>query len=535
MRTPDSDRFRSLRPAAPNFAAGLVLPCILLACVISRPAAAATWVVRPDGSGDAPTIAAAMDSAVAGDTVLLESGIYFEHDIRVKSGITLQGQAGHAQETVIDAERLGRTLICDCVDGTTQIRELTVRNALVSGDGGGIHCKGGWPLLVERVFIEECSAVRGAGFFSEDGGPRFTSCTLSENAASGEGGAFYCGGLCCPEFTDCVFAENVAARGGGGLISADYLSLQGLWPRVTHCHFLENRAERGGALTTRPHALVLIEGCRFTRNSALQGGRAGGAIFTTSSLMLDACTFTQNRAHRGGAIYTGGGGGFGAWNSLFEANWATDDGGAVYLDGALANVRESSFMLNSAPNGTGGAVCCYQRACLHLTECLCTENVAATGGALSSLHWSNANLTSCTLALNSATSSARAGAGLHLDRYSSARAVRCIIADSRAGAAVACESGDRARLSCCCVSGNKGGDWIGCIAAQVGVDANLSRHPLFCSPESGDYSLYRTSLCLPRYSGGCDLIGAFGQGDCESPARRVSQTMSWAMLKARYR
>lgn len=504
MRTPAAPRFR-IRPPPTSFPpVGLAFSCILHLCVFGGPVAAATWILQPDGSGDAPTIQAAMDSAAAGDVVLLGPGTYFEHDIRVKSGIILLRLEGHPKDTVIDAQQLGRGLICDGVDATTRIREITVRSATAAGDGGGIHCKGGASPRIELVFVEGCSATRGAGFFCEDGGrPELTSCTFSENVASGEGGAFYCAGTCCPRFTDCLFRENAGAR--------------------------------GGALTTRPHAFVILEECSFTRNSATQGGQAGGAIFTTSSLALESCTFTQNRAHRGGAIYAGGGGGFSAWDSLFEENWATDDGGAIYLDGSSASVRGSSFRLNSAPNGTGGSICCYQRAFLHLTECLCTENLAATGGVISSLHWSNASLTSCTLALNSATSSARAGAGLHVDRYSSARAVCCIIADSRAGAAVACESGDGARLSCCCVSGNRGGDWIGCIADQVGVDDNLALRPLFCAPQSGDFSLYRTSPCLPRYSHGCDLIGAVGQGNCESPARPPSHPLSWAILKARYR
>ncbi len=35
-----------------------------------------TWYVRTDGTGDAPTIQAALDSAQAGDTVLVGSGIH---------------------------------------------------------------------------------------------------------------------------------------------------------------------------------------------------------------------------------------------------------------------------------------------------------------------------------------------------------------------------------------------------------------------------------------------------------------------------
>jgi len=37
-----------------------------------------TWYVRNDGTGDAPTIQAAVDSAAAGDTVLIGLGLKLE-------------------------------------------------------------------------------------------------------------------------------------------------------------------------------------------------------------------------------------------------------------------------------------------------------------------------------------------------------------------------------------------------------------------------------------------------------------------------
>ena len=48
------------------FAAALVT--VALGAVLPGRADARIWVVHEDGTGDAPTIAAAMDSAVAGDT-----------------------------------------------------------------------------------------------------------------------------------------------------------------------------------------------------------------------------------------------------------------------------------------------------------------------------------------------------------------------------------------------------------------------------------------------------------------------------------
>jgi len=45
----------------------------LSSCMVSE-TAAETWYVKVDGTGDAPTIQAALDSCVTGDTVLLVNG-----------------------------------------------------------------------------------------------------------------------------------------------------------------------------------------------------------------------------------------------------------------------------------------------------------------------------------------------------------------------------------------------------------------------------------------------------------------------------
>jgi hypothetical protein len=57
--------------------------------------------VRADGTGDAPTIQAGIDSAAGGDTVLLGPGEYFTYEtIVLKSGVSLVGELGPS-ETII--------------------------------------------------------------------------------------------------------------------------------------------------------------------------------------------------------------------------------------------------------------------------------------------------------------------------------------------------------------------------------------------------------------------------------------------------
>lgn len=62
-------------------------------------------------------------------------------------------------------------------------------------------------------------------------------------------------------------------------------------------------------------------------------------------------------------------------------------------------------------------------------------------------------------------------------------------------------------------------------------DTMTVEDPLFCSPESGDYSLCATS---PAVEGGEAVYGAFGVGCAECTATAVEAT-TWGAIKARYR
>ena len=62
---------------------------------------ARTWYVKQDGSGDAPTISAAVDSAVAGDTVLVAPGTYETGDINLKEGLIVTSETGAVSTKII--------------------------------------------------------------------------------------------------------------------------------------------------------------------------------------------------------------------------------------------------------------------------------------------------------------------------------------------------------------------------------------------------------------------------------------------------
>jgi len=108
--------------------------CVLL-CTGLHPAAATarTWTVRADSTGDAPTIQAALDSAVSGDDVLVTPGTYTWTNqgmgssvsgpsmLDVGYGVRPHSESG-ASQTVLDAQGQGRVSICRFCDGIARTR-----------------------------------------------------------------------------------------------------------------------------------------------------------------------------------------------------------------------------------------------------------------------------------------------------------------------------------------------------------------------------------------------------------------------------
>jgi hypothetical protein len=152
-------------------------------CVLANSAFARTWYVTADGSGDAPSVEAALDSTVSGDTVLAGEGV---HEVRVaifmRDGVTLLSEHGPyytrlvpkpfsyppvaircadlVEETRIEGFWIegfrfgvgggGAIVVSDC-------RNLYIRNnVLIDNDDGGIAMYGN---IIGLVYIEHNTIV----------------------------------------------------------------------------------------------------------------------------------------------------------------------------------------------------------------------------------------------------------------------------------------------------------------------------------------------------------------------------------------
>jgi len=229
-----------------------------------------TWQV-PHDTG---TIQEAIDVASPGDTVLVSSGTYYEHNIHMKSGIVLMSETGEADCVIIDAEQAGRVMYCQDIDETTVIRGFTFTN----GD-------------LDRM-------MNGAGLYCDSSSPQIINCAFTGNKATGHGGGIQCTFQSSPRIVNCTFTGN-EAKGHGGGISCMYASS----PRIDGCTFTDNNVRcHGGAISIITSSAPELIDCIFTDNSAMG---EGGAISCTSgaSPTIIRCTFGGNSTHgMGGAI-----------------------------------------------------------------------------------------------------------------------------------------------------------------------------------------------------------------------------------------
>jgi len=170
-----------------------VFVCVLialLACVtLTR---AETYVVDPYGTGDYPTIQAAVDACGSGDTVELTDGTFTgvgNRNISFNSrDLTLRSQSGDPRRTIIDCEMADRAFVIRPGEHE-QFQGITVTRGRASDWGG-------------------------AAILFMDGFARFLACIFNDNSAPGNAGAVMIMDCGYAEFEGCTFVSNSSYAGG---------------------------------------------------------------------------------------------------------------------------------------------------------------------------------------------------------------------------------------------------------------------------------------------------------------------------------
>lgn len=124
----------------------VVLGVTVVSAFQAPPAQTRTWYVTVGGTGDAPTIQAGIDSAVAGDVVLVAGGTYqIDTPVHMKGGITVISESGAYQTRIVPVPSTNPPCAFSCLSisggGVTEINGFWMEGFVWSPDiWGGTAC-----------------------------------------------------------------------------------------------------------------------------------------------------------------------------------------------------------------------------------------------------------------------------------------------------------------------------------------------------------------------------------------------------------
>jgi len=237
---------------------------------------------------DAPTIKAGVDSAAYCDTIVVAAGAYYEHDITMKSGITLRSETGEADCVTINAQQLGRVFYFPYVTNTT-VEGFTITGGSVSSShGGGMLLSYSSPTF-KRCIVSDNSVTGstddGGGVYCSHSSPILIDCVISGNTAEDKAGGFYCRDGSPATFEDCLFANNSADAWAGGLLCYNNSN-----PTLTRCTFYGNSCPDAGGISSTDNSHITIENTIVSFSTMGYGVTCDG----TSGVTLTCCDVYGN-------------------------------------------------------------------------------------------------------------------------------------------------------------------------------------------------------------------------------------------------
>ena len=356
----------------------------LMVLVLAGSAPAATLRV-PD---DVPSLLAAADLAVPGDSILLGAGVWTDLDTRIiysgglpypltsaaflRGGVTIVGEGG-AESTIVDG--LGRGTE-DSFFGLLHMGEkasegpLVLDGLTIRGAAGG---KGGQAVLCywsDGLVIRNC---------------RLEDNEYGSDLLSGTALATY---RCPLDVSDTLFLRN---RASGAV--ADAWEGEGVFRR---CTFRDNTGicidgESVGAFET-----LTVEDCEFYENEGV-----GVWVSEKTSLELVGSEFVRNTGPNGSAgIYLGGVNAT-VEDCTFAFNNFSGGGTSILWDTSEGYVRGNTFLSNSSGIGSGcgvrghqwrlGSICQEHRCALTRTgrSGLSRWNQSPAGKTAANVFWNN--------------------------------------------------------------------------------------------------------------------------------------------------
>ena len=142
--------------------------CLLGTALIITPAGATTYLVKPDGTGDFPTIDAAIEAeeVVDGDVIELADGVFTgpnNRDLYFRGkAITVRSQSDNPKTCIIDCQEYARAFVFAYGEGPSSVLEAVTITRGYGSSGGGIYISSSSPTIRRCIFTGNRAGDGGA-------------------------------------------------------------------------------------------------------------------------------------------------------------------------------------------------------------------------------------------------------------------------------------------------------------------------------------------------------------------------------------
>ncbi len=361
--------------------------CLFL--MLNTQLSADTLTVNKNGTAMYSTIQSAITDADQGDTIIVETGTYYENINMAGKAVTLRSldpdNPSVVAQTILNGSQIDTVIACSTNEGADTLIEgfyitggggADVYGIGYEYSGGGVYINDASPTIRNCTFVANSADDYGGGIYICQGSPTIADCTFSQNIAMLGGGIYnyidatptimdclffenaatdYAGGIGStfsnPILERCVFIENTAAFGGG---MRNYFSS----PRMTNCIFSENRSiYYGGGMYNCASDPNILQ-CTFTENVS---GYYGGGMdnYCNSSPLVTNCIFSGNTAVYGAGMHSEDSSPAIRF-CLFIGNEAGECGGGMRNHFSSSTIVENSIIRNCLPEQIANVECTPQ-------------------------------------------------------------------------------------------------------------------------------------------------------------------------------
>jgi len=320
------------------------------------------------------SIQTAIDYAWDGDTVLVDTGRYYENinfngkNITVASLFFTTQDTFYITQTIINGDSVSHVVTFNSnEDSTAVLCGFIITNGYAE-DGGGIYCYCSSPTLGNVIITGNNSADDGGGIYCYYSSPSLENVTITNNTALGTGSYNGGGGIYCsnssPSLDNVIISGNSAYKRGGGMLCYWDSS-----PSLENVTITDNSAHHGGGIYCISSSPSL-ENVTIISNSAFDGG---GIYYSgSSSLSLENVTITDNSAGLGGGIYYSNNSSSASLENVTITGNSSSSGGGIYCYYSSPTLGNVIITNNSA--GNGGGIYCFESSPI-------LENITISGNS----------------------------------------------------------------------------------------------------------------------------------------------------------